>query len=144
MILILKRISPVTLVPDIERFFLPTVKGGLLKRSGRIDSIKIQLLKPPVGDRLELNALVDVEPDSVARRVMRELNRKPLNGKHINIDEFHFRNRDNDRRISRYQNVLNRRRTDRRRLGMEIRDITAHKKTKVDTYARGWSTDITL
>jgi hypothetical protein len=144
MLLILKRISPTTLVPDIERFFQPTVKGGLLSRKGRIDSIKIQLLKPPAGDKFELNALVEVEPDAVARRVMRELNRKPLNGKHINIDEFHFRNRDNDRRMSRYQNVLNRRRTDRRRLGMEIRDVTAHKKRNVDAHARGWSTDITL
>lgn len=145
MFLILKRISPTTLVADIEQFFLPHVKGGVLKRSGSIESIKIHLLKPPSSDKLEFNALVEVQPDDVARRVMRQLNRKPLNGKHINIMEYHFRNRHNDRRVSRYQNLLDRRRNDRRRIGMEIRDITAHRKVQIDERAKaGWSTDFTL
>lgn len=145
MILILKRISPTTLVTDIEQFFMPAVKGGLLARSGRIESIKIHLLKPPSGDRIEFNALVEVEPDAVARRVMQQLNRKPLNGKHINIVEFQYRNRDNDRRMSRYQNLLDRRRNDRRRLGLEVRDVTTHKKIQVDSRSKaGWTTDITL
>lgn len=145
MILILKRISPTTIIPDIERFFEPCIKGGLLQRTGRIHSIKIHLLIHPHSEKQEFNALVEVEPDSVARRVMKQLNRKPLNGKHINIEEYHFRSRHNDRRVSRYQNLLDRRRNDRRRIGMEVRDITAHKKTHLDPRAKaGWSTDITL
>lgn len=145
MILILKRISPATIIPDIEQFIQPHVKGGFLQRSGRIQSIKIQLLKPPSGDKLEFNALVEVEPDAVARRVMKLLNRKPLNGKHINIEEYHFRSRHNDRRVNRYQNLLDRRRSDRRRVGWEVRDVTAHKKTHLDPRAKtGWSTDVTL
>lgn len=145
MVLILKRISPTTVVPDIESFFRPHIRGGLLNRSGVISSIKIHMLKPPNSDKMEFNALVEVEPDAVARRVMRQLNRKPLNGKHINIVEYHFRNRANDRRVSRYQNLLDRRNTDRRRIGMEVRDVTAHKMKHIDERAKtGWTTDVTL
>lgn len=146
MILIFKRISPMTLITDIEHFVLPCLEGSFLQRSGKILSIKIQLLKHPSNDeRMEFNALVEVEPDSAALRVIRKLNRKPLNGKHINIAQYQFRNRLNDRRCSRYQNLLNRRKAERRRFGLEIHDVTAHKKNHIDNRANiGWSTDISL
>lgn len=145
MILILKRIHPITLVPDIEGFFRPYLKGGLLQRSGRIVSIKVHLLRPPGSEKLEFNALVDVEPDAAGRRLLKRLNRKPLNGKYINIEEFRFRSRHNDRRVNRYQKLQDRRQGDRRRIGMEIRDITAYKKNHSNGQSRGgWSADVTL
>ena len=122
MILILKRITENTRVPDIEDFLRPVLQGGFLRKTGRIESLKIQLHK--VGDKKEYHALVSIEPSVVAQRVIKQLNRKMLCGKAINIAEFHFRHFSNDRRQSRYRPLHDRRKADRRRKGVEIHDIT--------------------
>lgn len=43
MIVILKRISATTRVHDIESFIEPVLQGGFLKKTGRIESLKISL-----------------------------------------------------------------------------------------------------
>lgn len=145
MILILKRIAQSTLVADIEHFIAPALKGGLFARSGRLESVTIQLVKETKSQKAEFHALVSVKPDAVGKRVIKLLNRKALNGKPINIDEYHFRHRDNDRRISRYRKLEDRRRQDRRRLGLEIHDITEQRKSRAaDLDAFGWKTDSTV
>lgn len=145
MILILKRISHSTLVPDIEVFILPALKGGLFTKSGRLEKISIQMLRAANSDAAEFNALVRVVPDAVAKRVIKQLNRKPLNGKPINIAEYYLRLRDNDRRGSSQKPPTDRRRQDRRRADLQLTDITAQRKTLTATQpVKGWETDITL
>lgn len=145
MILILKKISPNALVTDIEHFIKPALVGGLLKKHGRIERITIQMLIQAEPHMIEYNSLVRVEPDIVGKRVIKLLNRKPLNGKYINIAEFDFRHRDNDRRISRYKKINDRRNSERRRRNLIIKDITDDRiKPLADHSHAGWISESTL
>lgn len=145
MILIFKKINSATIVSDIEEFIAPVLEGGLFKRAGKIENIKIQMLEVAGSNHIEFNALVNVEPDAVAERVIQKLNRKSINGKHINISEFAFRHRDNDRRSNRYKQLNDRRRTDRRRANLQIKDVTDQRRASHDQHRNvGWSTDLTL
>ncbi len=145
MILIFKKINSATIVSDIEEFIAPVLAGGLFKRSGKIENIKIQMLEVTGSNHVEYNALVNVEPDTVAERVIQKLNRKPINGKYINISEFEFRHRDNDRRSNRYKQLNDRRRSDRRRANLQVKDITDQRRIPLDQHRNiGWSTDLTL
>lgn len=145
MILILKRISQSTLIPDIESFISPALKGGFFTSAGHLEKISIQMLRAANSDNAEFNAIVRIEPDAVAKRVIKQLNRKPLNGKLINIAEYYLRFRGNDRRNTAYQPVTDRRRKERRRLDLQLIDITAQRKTLAATQTvKGWETDITL
>lgn len=128
MILILKRIPETTRVPDIEEFIQPALQGGFLKKSGRIESLKIQMMRLPGSSHAEYHAIVKIQPAVVGMRVIKLLNRKPCNGKPINVCEFHFRHRDNEKRQSRYQRAPDRRKSDRRRKELETVDITAERK----------------
>lgn len=143
--LILKKISPSTLVPDIEVFVAPALKGGLFTKPGKVENITIQALKESQIAKSEFNALVRVQPHVVGKRIIKLLNRKPLNGKPINISEFHFRLRANDRRIKGNQHSDDRRRRDRRRMGLDIVDVTEQRKIAPNAkVVQGWNTDITL
>ncbi|MCQ8103373.1 RNA-binding protein [Methylomonas sp. SURF-2] len=145
MILILKRISESTLVPDIESFISPALKGGLFSKPGNLVKISIQMLTAANSDKAEFNALVRVEPDAAAMRIIKQLNRKPLNGKPINIAEYSLRLRNNDRRGNSSRLANDRRRQDRRRSELQLMDVTAQRITDVMPRAvKGWETDITL
>jgi len=145
MILILKKISPSTIVPDIENFITPALEGSFWKKKGKIESVKIQMLEHVGTDKVEYNALVNVEPDAVGERVIKMLNRKSINGKYINVSEFHFRHYSNERRTGRYRQANDRRSADRRRSALEIKDVTDQRKTALVDHSRiGWSTDVTL
>lgn len=145
MILILKRISEDTIVADIEAFFDPALKGGWLSRSGRIHQIRIQKLSQSGIDKVEYNALVDVRPDSVAKRAVKQLNRKPVNHKPVNVGFFAERNLGNDRRVSRYSKSDDRRKADRRRQQLQIIDITAQRRiAEIKRSGGSWTTDVTL
>lgn len=126
MMLILKRIRETTRIADIEDFLAPALKGGLLKKSGRIESVAIQMHRKARTAQCEYYAIVNVEPDVVAKRVIKQLNRKLLNGKPINIAELHLRHYSNDR-YGRYQSLDDRLKACRRRKDMEIIDITAER-----------------
>lgn len=133
MILILKKISPSTRVVDIEEFIEPTLRGGFFRRSGRIISINIQMARLIDSHAEEYQALVNIEPEAVAKRAIRILNRKRCNGKPINVGEYHRRLYHNDRRSSHYQNLEDRRQKDRRRR-MELSDITHERKGNAISY----------
>lgn len=145
MILILKRISHTTLIRDIESFISPALKGGIFTKAGHLEKISIQMLQAANAEKAEFNALVRIEPDTVAQRVIKQLNRKPLNGKPINIAEYYLRLQDNDRRSNGRQPLTDRRRKERRRSDLQLSDITAQRKTLAATQTiKGWETDITL
>lgn len=144
MILILKRISPSALPPDIESFIRPILKGGLFSKTGSLEKISIQMLQAANADKPEYNALVRVEPDKVGQRIIKQLNRKVLKGKPINVAEYYLRQRDNDRRSKRIDLANDRRRKERRRLNLKIIDITKRQSLDQSLNHKGWNTDITL
>ena len=145
MILILKRINPTTVVPDIESFITPALKGSLFGKSGNLEKINIQMLQAANHDKPEFHALVRVEPDAVGQRVIKQLNRKSLNGKPINVTEYVLRLRENDRRNKQLNKHDDRRSQDRRRSDIEVIDITGQRKIiATHSHVKGWGTDITL
>lgn len=115
MIIFLNRIPADTKYEDIVDFLRPVLKGRLLKKSGNIHSVKILVLKDTIANKKEYHALVTIEPDKAGARAIRELNRKPINGKHIAVREYVYRNWQNDQRN--YMHQLNEELTDRRLKG---------------------------
>lgn len=133
MMLILKKLDDKIAVADIEAFLEPALQGGFLKKTGRIEGIKIQMYLNTDTNIVEYHALVTVGPDSVGKRVIRMLNRKACHGKLINVVEYQFRHRDNDRRQTFTPAIQNRRKLDRRRKNLQTQDITlARKGHKID------------
>lgn len=100
MILILKRIPRSTKKYDIVEFLAPVLKGRVFQRSGSIEQIRILALQSPHANAIELHALVSIDSDVVAGRVIRKLNRKVLNGKNIGIAEYVSRSWQNDPRVN--------------------------------------------
>ena len=98
--------------------FLPTFKKG------RIVNAKVVALLNTDTNTMEYHGLVSIEPDNVAQRVIRRLNRKPFRGARINIHEYRNRTWHNDPRIGMIPAVksLNLRRRDRRRRNVEVVD----------------------
>jgi hypothetical protein len=125
MVIILKNISASTLVLDIQNFLNPALEG-FFKKSGSIEDIKIQMLQSMDSNYVEYNALVRIEPDAAARRVIKVLNWQRCNQKPISLSEFHLRLYQNDQRKNRYQKLNSKRKADRRRR-LKITDVTAEK-----------------
>lgn len=126
--LIIKRIGETTTVTDIEDFVQPALKGGFLKKTGHIESVVIQKHSLRDSGQTEYHAIVRIVPDVVARRAIKLLNRKRCNHKPVNVCEYHFRHRDNDRREKRNTPLPDRRLADRRRKNVEVSDITSARK----------------
>jgi hypothetical protein len=124
MILIIKKISATTRIPQIEQFLSPVLKGGFLKRKGVIDGLEIKMFKHPDLNVPEYHAIIKVEPDVVANRVIQRLNRKVCDGKPVNISQYHVRYRTNDRRDGLHTIQHDRRMSDRRRKNIDITDVT--------------------
>lgn len=120
-IIILKNIPGHTEKQQIEDFISPAIKGGLLRKSGSIDKIAIQLQKDSVKHTVEYHALVTITPDSAAIKAIKKLNKKRINGRHILVAEYHIRTWHNDPRINREPNheVVEQRKGDRRRRNLE-------------------------
>lgn len=124
MILIIKKITATTRVSQIEQFLYPVLKGGFLKKKGVIEGLEIKMFKHRDLNVPEYHAIVKVEPDVVAHRIIHRLNRKVCDGKPVNISQYHVRYRTNDRREGLQTILRDRRMFDRRRKNMEITDIT--------------------
>ncbi|MEQ1530279.1 MAG: RNA-binding protein [Methylococcales bacterium] len=123
MIIIIKNIPASTTEEDLEEFITPALKGGWLSKNGVIETISIKAQKDTTSNTFKYNGLIRIMPDSVAERVIKRLNRKRVNGRHILVTEFHIRNWHNDPRISRHQineELQDNRKIDRRRRYVEI------------------------
>jgi hypothetical protein len=142
MIIILKRIKENVRAPDIHIFLEPALQGGFFNKAGRIKSITIQMCRQNDSNKVEYHALVEIEPYTVAKRIIKTLNRKPCNGKPINVMEYHFRTLGNDRRQSRYQAANDRRTSDRRRKNLQIIDITTENPKHRSIAIKGIDEDI--
>lgn len=121
MIIILKKIPANTNNMQIKEFIKPALKGGVFSKSGRIDNISFLVKKNIKTQHVEYHALVTIMPDSVARRVIKKLNGKRINGKHIVVNEYRHRSWHNDPRINPIVTMYHdRRKGDRRCDSVEV------------------------
>ena len=97
--IILVRIKPNTTKRDIVNFISPALKGGLFAPNGILENIQIMVRRDSSINATEYYGIVQIEPDKAALRVIRQLNRKKLNGKPINVRGYSIRNRKNDPRL---------------------------------------------
>lgn len=117
--IILKNIPPNTKPKHIQGFIEPAIKGGLLRKGGRIESISILVQKGNRKHDLKYYGLVTIMPDAIAEQAIRKLNRKKINGKNINVFEYQIRRWHNDRRDRNHDKLSNNRFGDRRRHRLE-------------------------
>ena len=118
MIIILKKIPANTTDHQIEKFITPVLQGGFFSADDRIENISFWKYEIIQSNILEYYALVNIEPDSVGERIIKQLNKKSINGKYIAVQEYHARHWSNDKRV--FKSVIdrgknNKRKTDRRR-----------------------------
>lgn len=121
MVIILKKIAKTTRKHQLKAFVEPALKGNLLASNGYIESISICILKDTQLNVLEYYGLVGIIPDIVAKRAIKKLNGKQLNGQKVDISAFFVRDRRNDQRVN-YQvgaKFLDKRKRDRRRPYLE-------------------------
>ncbi|MGR9052924.1 MAG: hypothetical protein ACU84J_09785 [Gammaproteobacteria bacterium] len=121
---ILIRIPHNATAKHITDFLEPALKGGLWVRKGMIESIEIMVLHDEQEGATEYHALVRIEPEAAALRIIQKLNRKAILGKHVAVREYHIRNWQNDKRMKASDELKfsNRRITDRRRYKLKRLD----------------------
>ena len=147
MIIIFKKIPANTSNRHIEAFVSPVLKGGFFSADGHIENISFWKYEITQTNTIEYYALVNVEPDSVGERVIKQLNKKQLNGKYIALQEYHARHWSNDKRM--FKSVVdrgknNKRKADRRRkiVKTEIRGKVAEDRTDnitISTHSGIWA-----
>jgi len=129
MILFLKCISGQTRYRDIVAFIEPAMKVSLFGKKGTIEQIKILHLKDSRTNISEFHGLVTIEPEVVAKRVLKRLNRKKFLDKHIVVREYSQRDWHNDPRLnddSLKSTKHEKRITDRRRRNIEVVEEIKH------------------
>ena len=103
MIIILERISPKTDIQDIRKFIAPALKGHIFQKPGRIGYIKIEILKDNINGMHEYYALVLVNSDAAAERIIKKKNQRLLTGRKIKVRQYFLRSWRNDPRNKRDQ-----------------------------------------
>lgn len=98
MIIILERISAKTDIQDIQDFIAPALKGGIFQKSGRLGYIKIEILKDNINGMHEYYALVLVNLDLVAQRIIKKKNMHILGGRRVKVRQYFVRSWRNDPR----------------------------------------------
>ena len=123
MIVFLRRIPADTRKHEISAFVGPFLKGGgMLQKSGRIEDVKILVIRDTHTNTMEYHGLVTIDSDAVARRVIKKLNRKAFKGKHIAVREYFYRSWHDDPRVNMHEwneELANKRDGDRRRPRLE-------------------------
>lgn len=123
MIIILRRIPQNTKESEIIEFISPVLKGGLLKKTGHIENVKILVLKDNQRGTIEYHGLVTIDPDSAANRVIKKLNRKLFKNRIIMVREYFYRSWHNDPRVNMHQwneELDDKRKKNRRRARLEV------------------------
>lgn len=117
MILFLRKIPANTKFGELADFVAPALKGGLLRKSGRIVKVEILALHDTRLNVHEFHGLVTVEPDSAGLRAIKLLKGRRFKDKLIVVRQYFHRSWHNDPRQShkRFNIDVEKRKTDRRR-----------------------------
>ncbi len=137
MIIILERIPEKTRESEVEDFFSTVVKGKIYQKSGKIEQIKISILNDNKKHLLVFYALVIIDSDEAAARVIKRLNRKVFNGKRISVREYYLRSWRNDRRTQKQDGQLvSKRKGDRRLLNLKVRKSSIVSYSSLESFHR--------
>lgn len=88
---------------DIYEFVAPALKGGLFSKEGIIKDIEIITLKNKDINLKEYHALVSIEPESSALRVIKKLHGQRFKDKRITVRQYFTRRWQNDKRTENQQ-----------------------------------------
>lgn len=108
---------------DLINVIEPVLKRIWFRRNGVIVKVRIIHQQNDGSNHSEFHGLVTIEPDAVAEKVIKRLNRKMFLGRHIAVREYHHRVWHNDPRIKHNSDapeILNRREGDRRRKNLKV------------------------
>ena len=105
---------------------------------GRIVNVKIVRFLDSNTKALEYHGLVRIEPDKLAQKVIKRLNRKPFKGVRINVREYRIRSWHNDRRtkMSNTSKSATLRKRDRRRRNIEVVDDVTQQFSSMSAFHR--------
>lgn len=98
MLVFLRRIPAKTSKKEILEFITAAVKGGFLSKRGSVTNISFIERQNPQYNIMDHHAVVTIEPDSVAERVIEKMNRKSFKGKFIEVRRYYNRDPANDPR----------------------------------------------
>jgi len=125
--LIITKLSPGTGVRDVMAF----VRGGLRSRIPRflaqqpsIEKCEVIQITDRDNRDVELIAVLNVSPEKAALKAIAKLNRTLLRGRLVEVRQYRYRSRKNDRRARRYPvaEQHERRGQDRRRQHLEMEE----------------------
>lgn len=85
---ILKYIPKNTTYRQIIHFLKPALEGGLFSKFGKIQRVLVLVHKHRLSQSIDFHAILDIQPDEAAKRVINKLHKKPLNGHCIEVTEY--------------------------------------------------------
>ncbi|MGZ4958003.1 MAG: hypothetical protein ACXV7J_02015 [Methylomonas sp.] len=125
MILFLRKIPANTKLTEISDFVTPALKGGLLRKAGRLVKVEILALHDVRLNVHEFHGLVTVEPDSAGLRAIKLLKGRRFKDKLIIVRQYMHRSWHNDPRQSHKRfNIGDERRIADRRRGKYLEVIS--------------------
>ena len=123
MILIIPRISSSTTIADIQGFLKPGLRTIWPWKEHKVDGVRIKIYRDTKTGTLDYHALIFVQDDSLANKLIHRLNKKKLLHDHVIVREYFIRCWQNDRRLGLKSNAkVERRVSDRRRT--TLKDIS--------------------
>ncbi len=139
MIIILHRIPENTQKHEIIEHLATSLEGSFFKKTGHIEDIKILTFENMLNNTREYHALVTIDSEAAANRVIKQLNRKPFKNKNIAIREYIFRSWHRDRRINTRQyneELKNKRIKNRRGYRLKLLDEDPVKQVNTGNFHR--------
>jgi hypothetical protein len=135
MFIFIKHIPKSTTLPELIEFLELGLTNSIFRKSGKILSCRIVLLRDKRLNRLNYHGLVKVDSEKTGNTLIKKLNNKGLKGLHVQVREYHFRSYKNDRRQLNAVISIdhNNRRADRRR-GKDLEEITHITEIVVESY----------
>lgn len=102
MLVFFKNIPPTTQKTDLIGFIKPVIKRNffyrLFKLPGAIVDVTLLNLLDHEKNIVNVDGIVAIMPDDVASLVIKQLDRKVVNGRRITVREYHTRSEENDPR----------------------------------------------
>lgn len=109
MLVFFKNIPPTTQKSDLIGVISPVIKRSFFYRlfhlPGAIVDITLMNLLDKEENMVNVHGVVTIMPDDVAALVIKQLDRKVVNGRRITVREYHIRSEQNDPRKASAGNV---------------------------------------
>lgn len=87
----LKQIPIGTNKRDILEFIAAAIKGGFFSKRSRVTSMLIMEQRNPQHNTMDYHAIVTIEPDSIAERIIQKMNQQTFKGKSIEVRRYYTR-----------------------------------------------------